>query len=147
MPIVPVNYLAILACGAMSLALGFLWYGPVFGKKYMHYIGVSQSDIERFKADPKSRMRMNINYGFTLVIALVTAYVLQHSLVFMNAYLHVSGVSSGLITAFWTWLGFYVPSVVGGVFWENKKWGWFALVSGYYLVQLFLMGIILSLWI
>jgi hypothetical protein len=148
MPVeIPVNIWAILACGVMSLALGFVWYGPLFGKKYLKYVGVTEADIEKFKSDPKAKMRMNMSYGLTFVIACITAFVLQHVIVFGNAYTHMSGLSGALQGAAWSWLGFYVPSVAGGVFWENKKWGWFVLVAGYYLIQLLLMGVILSLWV
>src|SRR3569623_3738459 len=141
MPVeIPVNVWAILSCGVMSLVLGFAWFGPLFGKKYMQYLGVTEEDTKRFLADPKARRQMNINYVLSFVIACITAFVLVHVIVFGNAYTQMSGLSGGLQGAAWVWLGFYVPSIVGGVLWEIKKWGWFALVASYYLVQILLMG-------
>ena len=32
---VAVNYLAVLAAAIASMVIGFLWYGPLFGKQYM----------------------------------------------------------------------------------------------------------------
>jgi hypothetical protein len=40
MPLVDVNYLAILACGILFMIVGALWYSPLlFGKPYGHHPG------------------------------------------------------------------------------------------------------------
>lgn len=40
---VPVNYLAILVAAVLSMVLGFLWYGPLFGKEWTKLMGVTLS--------------------------------------------------------------------------------------------------------
>ncbi len=31
-----INLLAVVVCAIASMVLGMLWYGPLFGKKWMH---------------------------------------------------------------------------------------------------------------
>jgi len=34
-----INGWAVLVCGVVAMALGFVWYGPLFGKKWLELIG------------------------------------------------------------------------------------------------------------
>ena len=75
------------------------------------------------------------------------AFVLSHALVFASTYLNTSGISAGLQTGFWNWLGFVVPVTVGSVLWDGKPWKLWFINAGYYLVMLLIMGVILALWV
>lgn len=144
---VPINYLAVLVCGVVSMVLGFLWYGPLFGKQWMKFNGISTADAERFRADPSSKRMMNTNYAVQIVGSLVMAYVLAHSLVFASTYLQISGLNAGLQAGFWSWLGFVAPVTLGSVLWDRKPLMLWVINSSYVLVQLLLMGVILALWV
>jgi hypothetical protein len=134
---VPINYLAVVVAAAAQIALGFAWYGPLFGKKWAHLSGIS---MEKMQKPPVSTMVL------MALGALVMAFVLQHALVFATSYLQISGISAGLQTGFWNWLGFVAPVTMSVVLWEGKSWTLWAINSGYYLVGLSLMGTILALW-
>jgi len=144
---VPVNYWAILVCGVASMILGFLWYGPLFGKMWMGYMGIDPSEMEKMRNDPAAKRAMYRSYLLAFIGALLMAFVLAHALIFAASYMNVSGVSAGLQAAFWNWLGFIAPVTLGGVLWERKPWGWWILMNAYYLVQLIIMGLILALWV
>jgi len=130
----------------MSMVLGFVWYGPLFGKPYMRMQGVTEADVEKFKTDPKKKSQMMRNYAFTFVLALITAYLLSYFLVFGSIVLGLTGVLAGVKIAFMAWLAFVVPATANLVFFDKKKWDWWFLVNGYYLVQLVAMGSILAVW-
>ncbi len=138
---VPINYVAVLAAGIASMVLGYLWYGPLFGKQWMAMIGLSSQQLDSAKKQGMAKL-----YALALVGSLVMAYVLAHSLVFASAYTATSGVPAGLMVGFWSWLGFVAPVTVGSVLWENKSWKLWVLNNGYYLLLLLIMGVILSLW-
>jgi hypothetical protein len=138
---VPINHLAVLACGVASMVLGSLWYGPVFGKAWIALSGFTPEKLAEAK-----KKSMAASYGLMFVGALLMAYVLAHSLVFGNAYLKTSGPMSGAMGAFWNWLGFIAPVTLGKVLWDGKPWKLWMLDSGYYLVLLVVMGIILTGW-
>jgi len=135
---VKINYLAVVACGVSNMVLGFLWYGPLFGKTWMGYLGWSPDRIGRIKKE----INMGVNYGVSTVGALITAYVLAHFLQYARA----ASLPHGLMTAFWAWLGFMLPVMIGSVLWERKPWGYLALNAGYQLVAVAVMSIILTAW-
>jgi hypothetical protein len=140
---IEVNFLAILACGVASLALGFLWYGPLFGKAWSKLMGWGEMTKEKMKEMQKKAMP---GYAVSFIGSLVMAYVLLHSLTYANAYFGTSGIENGLMAGFWNWLGFVVPITIGTVLWEGKSMKLWYINAGYYLAQLLLMGTILSLW-
>jgi hypothetical protein len=124
-----------------SMVLGFLWYGPIFGKMWMKMMGMKMADMK--KAQAKG---MTMQYGLMFVGSLVMAYVLAHALVFASAYTKTSGISAGLMVGMWNWLGFIAPVTLTSVLWEGKSWNLWLLNNGYYLVSLLTMGAILAMW-
>lgn len=140
---VPVNYLTILIAAIESMVIGFLWYGPVFGKTWMKEMGWSKDKLEKSKP---SSQEMNKLYGIQAVASLFMAFVLAHALVFASSYLNTSGVSAGLQTGFWNWLGFIAPVTLGSVLWEGKSWKLWCLNNAYHLTTLLVMGVTLSLF-
>ena len=139
MPPVPINYLAVVLAMVASMVIGFLWYGPLFGKTWIALMGFSQAQMEKAKA-----AGMGKQLGLMAVGSLVMSFVLAHALVFASAYLNASGVSAGLMAGFWNWLGFIAPVTLGSVLWEGKPWKLWLLNNGYHLVTLCVMGVILA---
>ena len=70
MPI-PINYLAVAVSALASLGLGFLWYGPLFGKQWMALQGLTPERIEQTKAAGRQK---------TYLIALLGAVVMAITL-------------------------------------------------------------------
>jgi hypothetical protein len=136
---VPIDIAAVAVAAAVNIALGFLWYGPLFGKEWMKLQGITP---ERIAADKKKGMGKT--YAVMTLGAVVMAYVMAHSMVFAEAYLKTSGVASGIMGGFWNWLGFVAPVTVGTVLWDGKPWKLWAINAGYWLVALCLMGVVLS---
>lgn len=142
---VPINYLAVLGAAVVAIGLGFLWFGPLFGRQWMASLGISPEKMEAMKAEAMAK-GMNKTYALLALSTLVMSYVLAHALIFASSYLNTSGYSAGLQAGFWNWLGFVMPITLGSVLWDNKSWTYFAITSGYYLVALLVMGMILALW-
>src|SRR4051812_25813345 len=97
---IPINYWAILVSMVISILLGFLWYGPLFGKQWMAGNGMKMPDK---KPGFSTMIRPMI---LSLIGVLFLGFAMNHSLVFANAYFKTSGVTAGLMAAFWNWLGF-----------------------------------------
>lgn len=138
---VPINYLAVLVAAVSNMFLGFLWYGPLFGKQWIKLMNFDKKKMEQAK-----KKGMGKTYVLAFVGALVMAYVLSHALIFASAYLAVTGFSAGLMAGFWNWLGFVVPVMLGMVLWDGKPWKLYFINIGYYLVSLSVMGMILAVW-
>jgi len=140
---IEINYLAILACGVAAMILGFLWYGPLFGKMWADLMGCGAMTAEQVKEKQK---KATPGYIVQFIGALLMAYVLAHGLTFGNAYLNMTGIGAGLQGAFWYWLGFVAPVTIGSVLWDGKPMKLWYINAGYYLVQLLMMGVILSVF-
>lgn len=138
---VPLNYTAVLGAAVLSMVLGFLWYGPLFGKTWMTLMGWSKEKMP--KPNQNEMMKM---YGLQALGSLAMAFVLAHALTFAKAYLGSEGVSAGVQTGFWNWLGFVAPVTLGSVLWAGKPWKLWLLNNSYNLTTLILMGVTLSLW-
>jgi multidrug transporter EmrE-like cation transporter len=128
-----VNYWAVLAAAAANVVLGMLWYGPLFGKKWMALTGMKLTEEDK-KQMPKKTLIM-------LLTSFVMAYVLLH---FTQP---AESLNMALEWAVWLWLGFIATVSMAGVLWKgesNKLW---ALDNGYRLVALLMMTAILYSWV
>lgn len=137
--VVPINYVAVLVAALAQMALGMMWYGPVFGKQWMAMMGFSKDSMKSMAMTPIKAMII----GF--IVALIMSYVLAHSIVFASTYLQITGISAGLQGGFWNWLGFIAPVTIGAVLWEGKSWKLWFLNAAYWLVALCMMGAIIAL--
>ena len=126
-----VNYIAVLLSAVASMVLGFLWYGPLFGKMWMKFSG------QKEMGDRSQAIR---NYGLTFVASLVMAYVLAALLSLTKTV----GIMEALKMAFWSWLGFQATILLGSVFWERKSWNLYFLNVAYWLVNLLVIAAVLS---
>jgi hypothetical protein len=138
-----ISFLPILVCAVISIIVGSVWYGALFGKTWSRIIGADPDCM----TDPVKRKEANKQalpmYGIQFVLSLLQIWVLAQFI--------ASGVSSsGLITSLWIWLGFIVPSVAGASMWNNdsRKDNWikFFLNAGFQLVLAIAFGLILSSW-
>jgi hypothetical protein len=137
---VSINIWAIIVSGVLSVVLGFIWYGPLFGKKWMALNGMTMPD-------PRPPMSVMIKPMIISVIgALILSYTLTYSIAMGGSYLHVQGIMVGLQAGFWNWLGFVVPVYLNSAAWENKGWTLFFINAGYWLVLILIIGMILASW-
>lgn len=137
---VEVNYLAVILAGVASMAVGFMWYGPMlFGKQWMKLKGYSSESLK------KEQKEMGKWYAVSFVLALFTAYVLSHVMSLSINFFNYDNFTTGLTTAFWMWLGFVMPvQATATIFSESKNWKLFGIDTGYQLSSLLVMGIVLA---
>lgn len=138
---VPLNFWAIVVAGFVNMAIGFFWYGPIFGKMWVKEMGWTDEAMAAAKAKGMAKQ-----YVLMMLGSLIMAFVLAHNVVFGSEYLQMGGISAGLQAGFWNWLGFIVPVTLSSVLWEGKSWKLWFLNIGYYLVALLAMGSILAMW-
>lgn len=132
-----VNWLAVLAAALVNMALGFLWYGPIFGKAWMKLSGLTDAKLNEMK-----NKGMSSTYVLSMLGALVMAFV-------MAQFVNISGASTvteGALLGFWAWLGLVAPVQLTQVLYEGKSWNLYFINTGYYLVSLKLMGAVLASW-
>ncbi|MBI2106195.1 DUF1761 domain-containing protein [Candidatus Woesearchaeota archaeon] len=134
----PINLLSVLVAAAANFVLGFLWYGPLFGKIWMKLMKFSEKDLEEGK---KKGMTKNFIMGFisTLIMVYILAYLMQALL--------YNSISQVIFLAFLTWLGFVGTVTFSSVLWEGKPFKLYILNNMYNLISLIIVGLILRLWI
>lgn len=135
-----INYWAILVCGVLAMVIGWLWYGPLFGRQWMQVVGAEGMDEAAIKEMQKKAMPL---YGVQLVLVLFQVWVLAY---------YIAGwkEASGLTNAMWIWAAFIMPTIAGTAMWNNDTvriaWTRFFIQAGYQLVLFILFGLILGLW-
>jgi hypothetical protein len=131
------NFLAVILAAISAMVVGFVWYGPLFGKLWINLSGFKEEDMQKAQEQGMTKY-----YAVAFVGALVTAFVL-------SLIINVTNVSSTIFSvtlALWIWLGFVVTTLLSSVLWEGKPFKLFLLNISQQLVTLVVMAIILSLW-
>ncbi len=134
-----INFWAIIISMVLSVVLGFLWYGPLFGKQWMTLSGIKMPDQ---KPGMDAMIKPII---LSLIGAFLMSFVLSFSITFGNSYVGITGIAGGLTCAFFNWLGFVVPTYLNFTGWEGKSWTLFFINTGYWLVFLLLSSIAIVL--
>ena len=142
-PDIAVNYLAVAACVVAAMPVGFLWFGPVFGKAWAKGMG-----MEDVKPDGAAMAKSMIIFA---VGNLLIAFVLAHSLAIWRPSTWGAGEDAGayvfaLNAALWTWVGFFVPLQIGRVAWEMRGWKLVAINASFDLTRLMIFAFILAYW-
>ncbi|MBI2049455.1 DUF1761 domain-containing protein [Candidatus Roizmanbacteria bacterium] len=136
---IQVNYIEVLIAGAISMGLGFFWYSPgVLGKQWMKEKGLNSEKLK------KEQKEMGKLYIFSFVLALITAYVLSHVMNLSSNFFGYPMIQTGITSAFWMWLGFVMPVQATTTIFGNKNWKLFGIDTGYQLVSLLAMGVVIG---
>lgn len=135
---IDVNYLAVLVAAIVSMILGFAWYGPILGKPWMKLKGYTPESLK------KAQQGLGGLYALSFVLALVTAYVLFHVMTLSKRFYGYSDMQTGLMTAGFAWLGFMLPVQATATIFGDKKWALLAIDTGYQLVSLLAMGLVIA---
>ena len=127
-----------LVSAIVSMIIGSIWFGPLFGKMYMHEMG-----MDSWSAEKKAEMRKKMMGAYVgqFVASLVMFYVFAW---FMNG-TNMIDVMGGMTLAFLIWIGFVVPMKLGDALWGGKM-SLFWLAIGANLVTLLAVGAIIGAW-
>ncbi len=140
-----INYFAVLVAGVVAMIVGALWYGPLFGKLWIEGMGWDPNNKAQMD---KMKSAAGPAYFQMFIGALLMAFVFAHVLWAFDAALteKMSAVSAGLQGGFYMWLGFILPVKYGDKIWNGKAFKYVAIDLGYWLVLLFINGVIISAW-
>lgn len=130
-----VNWLGVVLAAVVNMAIGAAWYSKsLFGKTWMHEIGMTDAKMEKAKQQGMGKL-----YGMAFVGSIVMAFVLANVLSVTNS----DTISAAIAVAFWVWLGFMVPILLGGILWEGKSPKLFGINASYQLVALAVSAVVL----
>ncbi len=139
---IKINMLAILVAVVVNFIIGFIWFTPLFGKIW----GKEMGHDPTVKPD---KMVMVKGMVFMIIGNFLFAWVLAHNIaawMFVPGMKDMNPLSNGLMAGIFTWVGFYFPGHLGSTVWENKSWKLFFINSGYSLLSLIVVSLILTHW-
>ena len=127
-----VNWVAIVVCVVVYMIIGSLWYSPIlFVKPWMKLLGNKKqgnmSDLPKL-----------------LVVSFIAGLLMAYVLSVIMAAMHPASIWYGAVGGFWTWLGFIATYSLVNILYEGRPLQLFYINSGYYLVSLILMGMIIA---
>lgn len=135
-----INYYAIITGAVLSMILGAIWYGPLFGKKWMEVVGADEHDLEARKEMQRKAMPL---YGIQFVLVLFQVLVLAHLIADTTTV-------TGLVRSLWVYAAFVVPTLAGASMWTaesgKQKWSRFLIQAGYQLLLFVVFGLLLQYW-
>jgi hypothetical protein len=143
-----VNITAIIVAVIANFVLGFIWYTPLFGKRWGKEHGYDMT-----QKPPKSELMKGML--FMIIGSFLTAWVFSHNIAAWDIVQQtpppagaepmpaMSPLANAFTAAMFTWLGFFLPVDLGRVAWEKKSWTLFFIDTGYHLASLIVMALIL----
>ena len=127
-----VNWLAVLLGTVVSMALGALWYGPLFGQLWLRLIGKTEDELEQ---NPTMYIK-------TAVAAFLGMLALNVIVVTFGA----STFLAGVVLAAFIFVGIGATTTFVYTTFEGPIEQVWALYVAYHLVVYLIMGGIFAIW-
>ena len=143
-PFIHLNYSAVFIAALAQMVIGFLWFGPIFGKVWAREM-CKPAD---FRPSGSEMLRATV---IQLVAAFLIAWVLAHVVNVWRP--SVWGVGQdgpawtyGFYAGFFVWLGFFVPLMLSALAWGGRTWKLFFIDAAGNFILLQVSGMILAFW-
>lgn len=127
-----ISIVAVVLVGISNMALGFFWYGPIFGKKWMKEVGLTEKEINEGPG---------MGYLFSFLGAMFMGAVtslLVHRLGIVQA---TDGLVLGLVVG----LGYVGTTFLSNYIFANRSRALYLIDAGYQILAVVLAGLITSL--
>jgi Protein of unknown function (DUF1761) len=134
---VHINYLAVIVATVAAFAIGGIWYSPLlFAKLWVKAHGYTEEQVQA----------MQKSAGKAYGVSLVCQWLIALAIAVLAGYLHLDHLSQGIKLSLLVWAGFAFPlGLMANVF-SEKRITVFLIDTGYQLVYLVIMGIIITVW-
>ena len=140
------NYLAVLAAGIFPMIVGALWYGPLFGKRWLALMETTAEEIQE-GFNPLQ------TYGGSFLLALITAFILAQLFAGLGDAARVVSIAGksgdavgGVYLALLALIAFILPVGYQSLAFEGRKAGLVWLNLGYNAVAIVGQAVIIAVW-
>ena len=134
MPSFDFNWLAVVVATVAAMVIGFLWYGPVFGKIWLAGMGKTQEEIQASGSSA------------AIPISIVTAFITALALASVMSAAGADTVTEGIVWGLFAAFGFIATSQMNNAVYEGRNSTVTALYIFYQLFTLAVMGAIIGVW-
>ena len=128
------NYAAVFVAAIAYWLLGALWYGVVFGARWMV--------LENMNMEQAKSLNPVLPYVISFILNILIAYSLAQICIWRNADTIGRGASVGVLL----WIGFIGPITFTTYMYEMRPKELFAINQFYPLAGMVLMGAIIGAW-
>jgi len=129
-----VNYPAVILAAVVHFVLGSIWF-TVLQRPWLASVGKTLAELRQ---QGNATLAYVVAFGANLIIASVLARLMIA--------LGKTGVACGMGLAALLWLGFTATTMATALVFEAQSLEAFAVIAGYPLVGMLLMGAILGAW-
>ncbi len=140
-----VNLFAVLVAGVIPMIVGSLWYGPLFGKRWLGMMEMTAEEVQEGFNPVKT-------YGVSVLLSLLTAYILAQ-LIAEIAPADVSSMEGGggsvmvgVHVGLMALVAFVIPAAHQSVTFEKRRAGLAWLNVAYNGMALILQAVVIALW-
>ncbi len=140
-----VNLFAVLVAGVIPMIVGSLWYGRLFGKRWLGMMEMTAEEVQEGFNPVRT-------YGVSILLSLLTAYILAQ-LIAEIAPADVSSMEGGggsvmvgVHVGLMALVAFVIPAAHQSVTFEKRKAGLAWLNVAYNGVALILQAVVIALW-
>jgi hypothetical protein len=138
MDVSSINFFAVIVAALSTFLVGWLWYGPLFGKAWMNAVGLSEEELQQ----GNMAKIFGLSFVFELIMAFNLAMFLTGSPEAASQMDAGTGAFYGFLTGF-GWI-FFAMAVSG--LYEQKSWKYIVINGGYWAVAFTVMGLIIGAW-
>ncbi len=130
-----INHAAVWVGVVVLFALGFVWYGPIFGEQWMEYVGMTMADAENMDG----AMGMWIS---NVVLSVSTMYLLAWLIAKLGIDSGFKGALLGLEIAF---VFIFLTIMVNNMF-AQAPYGLAWILGGFSMVGFTINGFLFGSW-
>jgi hypothetical protein len=131
-----INHLAVWICIILMHGFGFLWYGPLFGEKWMAFVNLDPATMQQDSMDPALWILNSI-----AIIAPI------YALAWLLSKTNVTSGIQGAMLAFIISVTFHLLPAMNANMFAGEPSGLAWITAGYSVSWLTVSGFILGSWI
>lgn len=132
-----INFFSVIVATLSTFVVGWLWYGPLFGKAWMSAVGFSEEQLQQGN--------MAKIFGLAFVFEFIMAFNLAMFFYGGGGSAMITG-GTGAFYGFLTGFGWIFFAIAVTSLYEQRSWKYVFINGGYWAVSLTVMGLILGLW-
>lgn len=138
MDISTINFWAVIVATLSTFLVGWLWYGPLFGKAWMNAVGLSEEEIQQGN--------MAKIFGLAFIFELIMAFNLAMFLTGSPEAAEQINAGTGAFYGFLTGFGWIFFALAVNSLYERRSWKYIFINGGYWSVAFTIMGLIIGAW-
>ena len=124
-----------LTCAVVSMIVGGIWYGPLFGKTWMRINNIDPKDTKAIKEMQKKAVPL---YTMQFLLSFFQGWMIAHS---VGAPTQLLGLCAALV----------LPTLAGTCMWTSERrsdaWTRFLVQAGYQIVVFSIFAYLIEHWI